>query len=266
MIEFRTACPEDTFKQEQLWLTCFSDKEKAVKLFFNRNMHYMHGYLAFEGDDLISAVYLIDCKLCGKAAHYLCGAATLPEYRNRGIMSELIDFALKDAEKRGDKYSVLLPADDGLYRFYSKLGYYEGCASCRREFKSELSDLKVGCEEPDYQLLQNCNADKFLFWNNDYIKFAGEYYACYGVKTLKNKHVFAFFEQDGDSAEVFYAIYNSLSELKSLLFNEGIKRFRLTGSASNPIFSDIEPRRHGMIKALGGSEKINNVFIGISLE
>ena len=266
MIDYRLMLPSDVETLKSLWLKCFNDKEEAAELFFKRNINYTHGYVAADGDIIVSAVYLIDCKLCGKPAHYLCGAATMPEYRNRGIMTGLIEFALNDAEIRGDCYSVLLPADEGLYDFYAKLGYLEGCSACRREFQCYSDTAITLSEEPDYQILQKCSADNFLIWNNSYIKFAEEYYACYGIKALKSKNAFALLEQDGESAEVFYAIYNSMSELNKILVSEGIKRFWLIGSAYNPVFTDTEPKRCGMIKPLNSSKVLNDVFIGIGLD
>ena len=266
MIDYKSMLPNDVETLKRLWLKCFYDKEEAAELFFIRNKNYTHGYVAADGDIIVSAVYLIDCNLCGKSAHYLCGAATLPEYRNRGIMTELIKFALADAKKRGDCYSVLLPANEGLYGFYAKLGYSEGCTSCKSEFKCESEALIAEGTEPDYQKLQMCNADKFLLWNNNFIEFAREYYACYNVKAVKSKNAFALFERKGDTAEVFYAIYNSLSELKYLLSSKGIKQFWLTGSASNPLFENAEPTVSGMIMPLGGSKALNNVYIGITLD
>ena len=97
MIDYRSMLPNDVETLKSLWLKCFNDKEEAAELFFKRNINYTHGYVAADGDIIVSAVYLIDCKLCGKPAHYLCGAATMPEYRNRGIMTGLIEFALNDA-------------------------------------------------------------------------------------------------------------------------------------------------------------------------
>ena len=266
MIDYRLMLPSDVETLKSLWLKCFNDKEEAAELFFKRNINYTHGYVAADGDIIVSAVYLIDCKLCGKSAHYLCGAATLPEYRNRGIMTELISLALADAEKRGDCYSVLLPADEWLYGFYAKLGYFEGCTSCRSFFECEPAAESVDNAEPDYFELQKCSADKFLIWNNNFIEFARDYYACYGVKNVTGKNAFVLFEQKGDTAEVFYAIYNSFSELKALLSSKGIKHFWLAGSALNPLFKNAEPTVCGMIKPLGGSNALHDVFIGITLD
>ena len=264
MIVYRKAKSGDIERLISLWLCCFDEKEEAARLFFERNISYLHGYAAVEDERIIAAVYLIDCFLCGKPAHYLCGAATLPEYRGRGIMTALVEYALDDAEKRGDCYSVLTPADNGLYRFYSRLGYVDYSAVCRREFLTIYRETSGG--EPDLQRLQRCNKDNFLLWNNDFINFAEAYYGCYGVKTLKNEHVFALFESDDENAEVLYAIYDSFKELKILLYAEGIRRFALTGSALNPDFEGCEPVRCGMIKPLGCSEEIKNVFIGLTLQ
>ena len=264
MITYRKTQSGETERLISLWLRCFDEKEEAARLFFERNLPNLHGYAAVEDETIIAAVYLIDCTLCGKPAHYLCGAATLPEHRRRGVMSALIGYALDDAEKRGDCYSVLTPADEGLYRFYARLGYTEDCSVCRSEFSAIAGENRGG--EPDLQQLQKCNIDKFLLWNNSFIKFAEEYYGCYGVKALKNRRVFALYESDDDNAEVFYAIYDSIKELKASLYSEGIKRFTLTGSALNPDFDGCEPQRCGMIKPLNGSESLNDVYIGLTLQ
>ena len=129
MLSFRQTAARDVPQLSDLWLACFEDTPQAVKLFFERNKSDLHGYAATEDGAVIAAVYLIDCTLNGRQAHYLCGAATLPSHRKRGVMSALIDYALGDAAARGDSFSVLLPANDGLYRFYARLGYQKGCTA-----------------------------------------------------------------------------------------------------------------------------------------
>lgn len=70
---------------------------------------------------------LVKGTLNGEKSHYLCGASTDESFRGNGIMSRLIDFALDDAKNNGDVYSLLFPANDGLYGFYTKLGYAPSC-------------------------------------------------------------------------------------------------------------------------------------------
>ena len=249
-----------------LWLRCFEEKEEAVNLFFERNLLYTHAYLAEDGGAVIAAVYLIDCQLGGRPAHYLCGAATDPAYRRKGVMSALIDFALHDAAARGDCYSVLLPADEGLYRFYAKLGYAVGGTVCGREFAAQPCTVPFAEAVGTEALQRRCGGDKFLLWNNDNIQFAIEYYACYGAQVLRTDRLLALYEQDGDRAEVFYALYQHLEELKDLLYRRGVRRFSLTGSAGNPDLQGCEPLVCGMVKPLQPDlPEQRGVYIGLTL-
>lgn len=248
----------------ELWLSCFEESREAVELFFKRNLSYTHGYLAGYENRPVAALYLIDCTLCGKKAHYLCGAATLPEYRGKGIMSALVEFALSDAKLRGDSFSTLMPADDGLYRFYSRLSYSPNGSAASVKLSAEQNETAQG--KPDIEQLQTtCYKDNFLLWNKQFVDFAARYYSCYGTRVLKSRNVLAFCEQDGEHADVFYAVYNDIKELKALLFQNGVRQFRLIGGAENPLFQNAEPFRCGMIRALNNAPLPNHFYIGITL-
>lgn len=268
MTIYRLAQPRDLPPLKTLWLQCFQEEEAAAALFFAESPQFGHAYLAERGTEIIAAVYLLDCRLCGAQAHYLCGAATLPACRGQGVMTALIHTALGDAVRRGNRYSVLLPADGGLYDFYARMGYLPLGAVCRKEFAcdgafaaQERSALR------EWEKLQTvCHRDSFLLWNQKEIDFAGRYYACYGVHMIQNSCVVALYEQNGSSADVFYAAYTSLEELKRQLAAAGVRRFTLTGSAANPDFAGCHPQTYGMVKPLGqGVALPAHVFIGLTL-
>lgn len=267
MIDYRSIEQRDVPRLLNLWLTCFPEKEEAAKLFFERNLSFTHGYLAADGNRIVAALYLVDCSLCGLPAHYLCGAATMPDYRRRGIMTALIGSALADAAYRGDCYSVLLPADDGLYSYYAGLGYIPNGVECVREFTTgESFSVQGGSEKSDLLQMQQCHKDKFLYWNKNYIEFAADYYACYGVKSVQNGLCFALYEQDGERAEVLYAIYNDFNELKKLLNRQGVLSFSLAGSPGNPLFHDCRQQTCGMVRSLRtGLAEPDSVYIGLTL-
>ena len=250
-----------------LWLDSFPEKEEAAKLFFERNLSNAHSYLAEENDTVIAAVYLLDTTICDRQAHYLCGAATRRDCRGRGVMTALLNFALGDAAARGDWWSVLLPANEGLYRFYGRLGYQALGAVCQKTFDTAPSTLPTGGGTPDRETLQrSCGGDKFLLWNKNEIDFAAAYYSCYGVSILQTERAFALWEQDGSYADVFYAVYRDMEELKGLLFRAGVRRFTLTGSAGNPDLAGCEPLRCGMVKPLRTDvPPLENVWIGLTL-
>ena len=80
---------DDFTELKNLWLRVFDENEEALELFFNRNKMSFVPYCSTCNGKIISALYLLPCTLNGENAHYLCGAATAPEYRRRGIASAL---------------------------------------------------------------------------------------------------------------------------------------------------------------------------------
>ena len=265
MSVFRACIDRDLPALKAIWLSCFDELEEAADLFFQQNRSTCHAYACEEDGRLVCALYLIDGTLGGVKAHYLCGAATLPAYRDRGFMGELIAYALKDAKERGDRFSLLYPASESLYGYYARFGYQPSCAIKSAVFHTD-TNRKV-CEGlPDLQELQEAYSDnETLMWDSSFIRFAADYYGFYGAKTVQSTNVFAFFQPEGDFAEVYYAIFRDIEELKALFRLEGVKSFRLSASADNPLFEGEITKPSGMILPLCGEQPRENVYIGITL-
>lgn len=272
MIIYRKANSSDFCALKEVWLTCFDDTNEAVELFFKNIANY-EAYCAEDNGKAVSALYLIRTGLNYERAHYLCGASTLPAYRRRGIMAELIKYALNESVKDGDKYSLLLPANQGLYSFYEKLGYKPKC-SCvkyifsRKELKQKASYCKLD-NILDYETMQSrCFKRDFMFLSGSFIEFAADYYKLYGTKCVRNNSGFAFFEENGDTAEVFYSCYSDFSSLARLMIDStGADRFVFTDKAGNEQTKDFIRMTYGMIKPLCGDKDFdgNNVYIGLTL-
>ena len=268
MVSFSKTDNKDLPVLKALWLDCFDEEEEAADLFFERTMSFTHAYKAEENGELIAAVYLVDCTLNGRPAHYLCGAATRPDCRKRGVMSGLIEFALGDAKSRGDVFSVLFPADEGLYRFYSKLGYLAKCtARTRRLTRGDLGQTqKPDPGTPDTDALQiESLKNNFLFWNKDFVSFAASYYGVYGVKTACSKNALVIYSLEKRTATVYYSIYNDIKELKSLLSTIEADTYIITGTGANPLLADAKREICGMLRPLTNEEPPGEVFIGITL-
>ncbi len=110
-----------------LWQECFGDSKRIPNFFLN-NIFSPRDCLVYRvGNELAAAVYLLPAGiLCGgktEQAHYIFAAATANRFRSRGFMSSLLAFAAIAGPKRGDCFSAVLPADEGLYRFYAGAGY-----------------------------------------------------------------------------------------------------------------------------------------------
>lgn len=148
---FRKTEKSDTESLKKLWLSCFDEDVTAVNLIFDSNL--FDGCCAVVDDRIVSALYLVKGTLNGEKSHYLCGASTDKSFRGKGIMLRLIDFALNDAKNNGDVYSLLFPANDGLYGFYAKLGYVLNCTVKSRELSRQTLEsfaekgLNIGCSK-----------------------------------------------------------------------------------------------------------------------
>ena len=122
------ASPGMTRELRRLWQTCFEEPARPVNLFLRTAFRPENCAVLLEGERLAAAVHLLPCRvlLPGGAeakAHYVYAAATFPEFRGRGCMTSLLGFAAELGAARGQAYSVVLPAHEGLVPLYEKAGY-----------------------------------------------------------------------------------------------------------------------------------------------
>lgn len=110
-----------------LWQTVFGDEADVVRFFLDNAVSTGDIYAKKIDGKIVSAFYLVDAVLvCGNEkskVKYLYAAATLPEYRKQGIMSDMIKSAAEILEEKGYDSVILCPADGKLYDYYEKLGF-----------------------------------------------------------------------------------------------------------------------------------------------
>lgn len=106
------------------WTTAFGDCEEFARSIIT-DCGLMDTALVAEMDGrAVSCIFAFDgLKLGGKAASYLYALCTRPEYEGRGCGSALSRYAAGEAFARGAEAVVLQPADDGLEKWYEKLGF-----------------------------------------------------------------------------------------------------------------------------------------------
>lgn len=114
-------------KMMKLWKDIFHDTDLYISLVFDNYFNLELIEYVEENGRIISALlgvpYEFGCgnqKLMGL---YLCGLATDEEFRNRGIMNELIERINKSAKEKGYAFTFLIPSSDALINYYSVRGY-----------------------------------------------------------------------------------------------------------------------------------------------
>ena len=89
---------------------------------------------------------------------YVVAVCTHPDYAGRGLMKEMLKEALRLARERGDVASLLLPAEDWLFDYYTKaVGYAPiSVAVTTTSLNAVLSESDPECEGGDARRIPDC--------------------------------------------------------------------------------------------------------------
>ena len=124
----RNATESDTRFVKELWSVCFNDSEKFVNWNFDKNYSCKNTIIAEINETPASAAQYIPYQLSvlGQSVPigFVSGVSTLPQYRNNGLVRQILPFGLNRLYKSGAYFSLLVPAVFGLYE---KFGYSTVC-------------------------------------------------------------------------------------------------------------------------------------------
>lgn len=160
-------------RMREIWRETFGDTEEYVDLLFNAYFNPRYCSWKIENGDVASMLFGIPYEFRSEQlgsfkALYLCGLATLPQYRKRGLMGEL----MREIEQRGaaDGFDAtfLIPADSKLRRYYRGKGYQnterkdiiefnlEGIISIRDCLTNSKDDIKLidGDDYTQYEIIE----------------------------------------------------------------------------------------------------------------
>lgn len=145
---------EEYEQAQRLCVSCFNDPPDYVKEVFKRaGRENLLVYL--EKGRILSMAFMLPFTLDGRQGHYIYCACTDSEWRGRGLMSQLLEEAVRMGIQRGDEFSFLLPAQESLFAYYRARGYtipfYCGYRLATA-FGSEMTELREAGEEEFYKL------------------------------------------------------------------------------------------------------------------
>ena len=127
-MSLRIAHSADVPTLKALWALCFGDEASYIDRFFEDLFLPEHMVVYADGDTPVSMVAFLPCTLRTPAGDFPCAylyaMATHPQYQGRGLGQQLLRFAYDYARgRRGWVGLTLVPADEGLFRFYAKTDY-----------------------------------------------------------------------------------------------------------------------------------------------
>lgn len=140
-------------RMKKIWTDTFGDSPEYVDLIFDEAASGEYLMTAEQDAQIAASLVGVEYPLVipqksqnsnGKIpkkvkALYLCGLATIPICRRKGIMASLIEKTENKAHEAGIPVAFLIPADDHLREYYSRIGYRT--LSHRRRMT-----IEVGCE------------------------------------------------------------------------------------------------------------------------
>lgn len=135
----------------KLWKDIFHDTDAYISLVFDNYFNPDLIEYVEENGRIVSALLCVPYEFgCGKEklkGLYLCGLATDEEFRNRGIMNELIERINNSAKDKGFSFTFLIPSSDALINYYSVRGYVnamyrvEDCYTQIHDFEKDYMSI-----------------------------------------------------------------------------------------------------------------------------
>ncbi len=133
-----------------LWKEAFGDTDEFIELFFSLAFTEENSLAVYDNGELVASLYWFDGKVGDKKAAYIYGVATKKTQRGKGYSTALLKKCHELLKSEGYSAAILVPADNGLFNFYGRLGYTECCFIDLDEIpasEERLSFKKISAEE-----------------------------------------------------------------------------------------------------------------------
>lgn len=257
----------DTLKE--LFTLCFEDLPEVVNTLFEKSVSPEKVVAVFDGERAVGSLYLLegDIIIDGTAfsAYYVYGVCTHPDYRNKGLMKKMLQFAEGLVEDRKIEYLFLVPAEEYLFDVYSKSGFKDGI--CYREktfYKENFSDTTSFAEEITYKKYRSYCFERSrsgvviatlgeAVFKSFFFSVSGE------VCVIETENGYCVFENNGGKVTVF-EIFGNVSEILSVVF----EKTKVSSLACRFPANDRDKcKAYGMYKGFGNVPEIENAFFGI---
>ena len=292
-MEFCRATKNDIQRLEYIFCMCFSESKENAQVYFKNLLDYKNAYVAKVDGEICASLYLLDTftvvdKVKYKS-HYLFGAGTLAEYRKKGIMKKLIEYALNEAEKNGDVLSALLPANENLYSYYGKCGYEKTykCKVKTFKYKDIIIDNKKEYVK-NKTIFDNMSKLRFnrvsnisgsMHFSKEYLHAVDDILSLYGGGLLSFNSGYVVYYKDKNIV-FMQEIMCEKGNLKNILsdFATAIKadeyKVRVPVAFEDELINQIQTIDFGMVKFLGDNkennknlkERFNNAYLGLTID
>ena len=136
-----------------MWHDIFGDEIAEIDSFLVRHTDALP-VIHKEADKVVSMLFVVPLQMWEQRVAYIYAVATLPEYRGRGIASELLSEALRYISESGNfDCAALIPSSTESKRLYERLGFED----LQKQMLFPANDyLGTGSVPHDLAMIHHC--------------------------------------------------------------------------------------------------------------
>lgn len=197
---------------KEIWRKCYDDPEEYIDFFMENMLNNIEEAVCVMDGKAVGVIYLITCEVSdtGEKAYYWYAGGVLPEYRNKGVFSDIVDGILDFTHNRGCKsFCYSMPE---LEKFYNSKGltenYYKLNVVLKKSGRVDVNNIKRReLKKGEYGTLRNTYLSyvPHIVWDDTFLDYAVmEKRFCQGV---------------GDLLQIGENTYGILGDIKGNILN-----------------------------------------------
>lgn len=217
------ATADDISQVKTLWTAMFDDGTPGFAEFVFSSTANENFYIAKDGDTVVSMlIAMADLEYKHSKGFYLYSACTLPQYRGKGIMHSLVQYALEDQAKQGRTFCMLKPATEELFGFWAKMGFTNitKIRRCQLEIKKNIwtnAQFDIVTASRFKGLREKFCDEPFVHYTSKgYEKFAYSHYIS-GGSTAETDDAYAVYYVENGSLRIVELLATSTNHAIKLL-------------------------------------------------
>ncbi len=134
---------KDISQLKNLWKESFGDTDVVIDTFFAKAFSSDRCMCVFINGSIEASLYWFNCTFFGKRIAYIYAVSTAKQHRGKGYCRKLMEYTHLHLASLGYAGAILVPASEGLFSFYEKIGYTSCTTIAHIECKADFESVKV---------------------------------------------------------------------------------------------------------------------------
>lgn len=258
---------------KKLWQKVFGDSEEYINLLFDGSYTPRECFAEIRDGEVVSALYLLGCRIGSLSGRYLYAAVTLESYRGQGIMGRLIEEVQEYIKKENISFISLVPANDKLYGYYGKFGFdalmYNYVSASEKDGDLNSDDEIITDAEVIFGI-RNSFEKKSFNYEKEELSYALSCLSFAGYRVYKNSSD-SYYIANEDKSEIleYISSENNFDKNTRLLLSKLKKGTSIVSPYDLSGFCKSEKQKYGMIYTAEKDEEkyfSDGVYMNIALD